>query len=65
MRAQGLQMVLYGDDWVESWRGTAAGDPCPACEGIPEVWRRHFGSMWRVQAYGIAGALSWLNQGQL
>jgi hypothetical protein len=52
---QGLQMVLYGDDWVESWRGTSGGDPCPACKGIPDVWQRHFGH-WRARAYGIAGA---------
>ena len=53
---QGLQVVLYGDDFVESWRGTAGGKPSPACDGIPDVWQRHFGGLWRARAYGIAGA---------
>lgn len=56
LRAQGLQVVLYGDDFVESWRGTAGGKPSPACAGIPDVWQRHFGDVWRARAYGIAGA---------
>lgn len=50
-------MIWYGDDLVESWRGTAGGGPCPACEGIPNIWGRHFGSPWLAQAYGIAGPL--------
>lgn len=53
---QGLQVVLYGDDFVESWRGTAGGKPSTACAGIPDVWQRHFGGVWRARAYGIAGA---------
>jgi hypothetical protein len=58
LRAQGLQVVLYGDDFVESWQGTAGGKPSPACAGIPDVWQRHFGGLWRARAYGIAGASS-------
>lgn len=53
---QDLQLVFYGDDWVESWRGTAAGDPCPACDGIRAMWERHFATQWSAAVYGIAGA---------
>jgi hypothetical protein len=48
-------VVLYGDNFVESWRGTAGGKPNPACAGIPDVWQRHFGGLWRARAYGITG----------
>lgn len=54
-RWQGLQVVWYGDDLVESWRGSSAGGPCPACDGVPSMWGKHFGSLYRAQAYGIAG----------
>lgn len=54
-RDQGLQIVFYGDDVVESWRGSSAGKACPACSGIPTVWGQHFGSVYRAQSYGIAG----------
>eukprot|EP00208_Stichococcus_sp_RCC1054_P005884 CAMPEP_0206144262 /NCGR_PEP_ID=MMETSP1473-20131121/23537_1 /ASSEMBLY_ACC=CAM_ASM_001109 /TAXON_ID=1461547 /ORGANISM="Stichococcus sp, Strain RCC1054" /LENGTH=435 /DNA_ID=CAMNT_0053540033 /DNA_START=219 /DNA_END=1526 /DNA_ORIENTATION=- len=52
---KGLQVVWYGDDLVESWRGSSAGGPCPACDGVPSMWGKHFGSLYRAQAYGIAG----------
>lgn len=52
---QGLQIVFYGDDVVESWRGSSAGKACPACSGVPTVWGQHFGGVYRAQSYGIAG----------
>lgn len=54
-RDQGLQVVFYGDDVAESWRGSSAGKACPACSGVPTVWGQHFGSIYRAQSYGIAG----------
>lgn len=54
-RDQGLQVVVYGDDVAESWRGSSAGKACPACNGVPTIWGQHFGSIYRAQSYGIAG----------
>lgn len=54
-RGQGLQIVFYGDDVVESWRGSSAGKACPACSGVPTIWGQHFGGVYRAQSYGIAG----------
>lgn len=48
-------MVFYGDDMIESWRGSAGGADSAACAGIPEMWKTHFGDRFRAQAYGIAG----------
>mmetsp|Transcript_453 Transcript_453/g.977 ORF Transcript_453/g.977 Transcript_453/m.977 type:complete len:329 (-) Transcript_453:591-1577(-) len=51
-----LQLVLYGDSLVESWRGTSRADPVSRAEGIPEVWNEKFGQFGKTAiALGISG----------
>lgn len=53
---QGYELLFYGDSITEEWRGTDTGRVCLGrCDGVPEVFHRHFGSKYRSNVLAIAG----------
>lgn len=49
-------VILYGDDIVEAWRGTFVGMKYGPFNDIPAVWDQYFGSKpYKTLAAGIAG----------
>ena len=56
LRAEGLDLVFYGDSITESLRGTQMGIPIDKFKGIPEVAAAHFSHLnWA--AFSLAGPL--------
>eukprot|EP00884_Botryococcus_braunii_P009073 jgi/Botrbrau1/18167/Bobra.53_1s0036.1 len=54
-RAQGWDLVFYGDSITENWSGYSTGRLWTPTTGIPDVFNRYFGSQYRAGILGIAG----------
>lgn len=49
-------LLMYGDNFVEAWRGTFLGSPWTMFSGGPLIWSSIFGKQYNAAAFGIAGA---------
>lgn len=51
-----MELLFYGDSITETWRGMDMGRQCGRCQGVPDIFHKHFGSKYESEVLAVGGA---------